>query len=173
MNVPIATILFMSLSLLTTSLCAQERKFRDWRVGLLSGNSGVYAGTTSDSNGIFGQYCLKETSSCYWLLATDINCTEGNKYPVLVNSDAGASSQELYCIKVEGKPRYAFTDFDSINEIVAASKRVGIAFPMANSQFQVSRFSLAGSSDAIEVMLKVANALTKPNSSNNTKDQRL
>jgi hypothetical protein len=168
-----ATVLFMSLLLTTAGLSAQERKFRDWRVGILSGNSGVYAGTTNDSNGIFGQFCLKEDASCYWLLATDINCTEGNKYPVLVNSDAGASSQELYCIKIDGKPRYAFTNFDSINEIITASSRIGIAFPMANSQFQVSRFSLVGSNDALEVMLKVANELTKSSTSTNTKDQRL
>ena len=171
MTIRALVILSVAQLLLCENSFSQERKFKDWWVGLLNGDIGVFAGTTNDSNGVFGQFCLKEANNCYWLMTTDLDCTEGSKYPVLVNSDAGASNQELYCLKVEGKPRYAFSNFDAINETVATSKRISIALPIGNSQFQVSRFSLSGSNDAIEVMLKVAKAMAKQTKS--TKDQRM
>jgi len=46
--------------------------------------------------------------------------------------------------------------FDDMDKIVRKSSRVGLVVPMQNDQFKVARFSLAGSSKAIERMLAAA-----------------
>jgi hypothetical protein len=140
---------------------AEGRQYGAWNVGAMSDNEGLYAGTVNDSNGIFSQYCLASDASCYWILGIDIDCEIGNKYPTLVNSDAGASYQEIYCFKIGGKPRFAFANFDAIDGVVKASRRISIAFPMQGGQFKVSRFALDGASEALEVMIKAAKVLLK------------
>lgn len=171
MRAPTLATALAALSLACASGLAQDRRFGAWSVGLITGGGGVYAGTTNDSNGIFGEFCFKDSATCYWLLANDIDCNEGNKYPVLVNSDAGAQSLEVYCFKIDKSSRFAFSDFKAVEQVVTQSKRFSIAFPMKGGQFQVSRFSLDGATDAIEVMEKVAAAMKTSRES--TRDQRL
>lgn len=140
---------------LLQSLCpAQERRFGSWEVGLIVGNEGVYAATINDSKAIFGQYCFFENGKCLWLLANDIDCQTGSEYAVLVNSDAGASSLKLMCVKIEGKARYAFAEFNEIDQAIRVVSKFGIAFPLQSGLFQVNRFSVDGATQAISFMQK-------------------
>lgn len=164
----LASVLCLGTS---ASLAADPKKIGDWWVGPITGNEGLFAAIMNDSKAAFGQYCYEESSTCYYILATDLNCEEGNSYPVLVNGDAGASHHQLLCIKVGGKTRYAFKDFELIDGAVRESNRLGIAFPLESGQFQVSRFSLNGSVKALDLMRAAMERVV--NNPTSTRDKRL
>jgi hypothetical protein len=150
---------------------AQEKHFGAWVVGLLGENEGVYAQTTNDSGGVLGEYCYKKEATCVWALANDVKCEQGSKYTVLVNSDAGAVSMEIACLVLDGKAFYAFAHFDSIDGIARNASRVGIAFPMKNGLFQVSRFSLDGASSALALTKKVGEKMVEKANTSSTVDR--
>jgi hypothetical protein len=135
----------------------------------------VYAATVNDSGHVLGQYCYSE-GTCLWLLGLRTRCSENEKYPALVNADAGAQSIEIYCAgELPGTPglyTYAFTEFDKVTEFVTKSNRVGIAIPLQSDEFRVIRFDLNGASAAIASMQKVAAQKTRP-ARQGTRDQKL
>jgi hypothetical protein len=138
----------------------------------MAGNEGVFAATINDSKGILGQYCYREEASCIWILSNEVGCEDGSQYPVLVNSDSGAVSTTIMCAKLHGKPRYAFAEFDVIDNIVRHSEWLGIAFPMKSGFFQVSRFPLNGAGAAVTFMRKVGDSMVQP-AKTGTLDQKL
>lgn len=172
-NLSARSALYIFLAFACVPTVMAQPQFQSWFYGTIPGDEGVYAATVNDSNGVIGQYCYKDGGNCIWLLKTDIECTESHKYPVLVNTEAGAANMQLLCIKTGGQPRYAFTDFESINNLITSSSNIGIAFPMENGRFQVSRFSLAGAVKAISYMRDVAAQIVKPKKNSGTKDERL
>lgn len=149
---------------------AQETRFGDWSVGVMAGEEGIYAATVNDSGGLLGQYCYKENSKCLWLLANDINCDAGSKYSVLINADSGAATTQVACVKIGGKSRYVFVDFDLIATTVRDSEWIGIASPLKNGRFQVSRFSLAGAARAVALVNKAVESAVG-NASRSTRDE--
>lgn len=149
---------------------AQEKRFGAWAVGTMKENAGAFAATVNDSGGLLGQYCYREREQCVWLLSNDIGCEDGAKYPVLVNADSGAATTQIVCMKVSGKPMYAFAEFDLIDGIVRQADWVGFAFPMASGQFRVSRFALEGAASAVEFMRKVMDQVIE-RVGRSTKDQ--
>jgi hypothetical protein len=158
------------MTCLSLPASAQEKHFGSWTAGGLSGNERItFAATINDSGGVLGLYCFVSEGNCFWLLSNDVDCTEGNRYPVLVNADAGSSSQEIFCMKLQGKRGYAFANFEAIDATVRASKRIGIAFPMADGYFSVSRFSLDGASAAISFMASLREAMQQKS----TRDTKL
>jgi hypothetical protein len=165
-------ISLLMLTLASLSASAQEGQFGSWAVGSIVGNEGLYAATMNDSNALLGQYCYFEGENCVWLLANDLGCENGSKYPVLINTDAGATSMELECMKLGGKPRYAFTDFQSIDKSISETSNLGIAFPLQSGRFQVNRFSMNGAIKAITFM-RNAGELAISKKKNSTKDIRL
>jgi hypothetical protein len=58
--------------------------------------------------------------------------------------------------------RYAFTDFDSIDGLVAKSSKIGVALPLEGDQFRVIRFDLNGATKAVGSMRGVAERRTQP-----------
>jgi hypothetical protein len=149
---------------------AEETRFGSWSVGPITGNVGAYAATVNDSGGILGQYCFRDTARCIWVLMNDIGCKKGDKYPVLVNADVGASTTEILCIEVDGKARYAFTNFELIDDTVRRSEWLGFAFPMQNGLFKVSRFHLQGAAKAITFMRQVMDKVVE-SAATSTRDQ--
>lgn len=169
----LATILATALLSTSSAVEAQTQQFGSWAVRVTEGNETLYAGTVNDSNAVFGQFCYPSEGSCYWLLANNIQCSSGSRYPVLVNADSGASSLEVLCLQIDETSRYAFTNFDAIDAVVKGSQRLGIAFPMANGLFQVNRFSLEGATDAVEFMRAVGDRRQSSSKPRGTKDQTL
>lgn len=162
----------LALALANVPTCASAQVFfGDWGTGTTSAGGGLFAATINDSKAIFGQYCYPSAGNCYWLLANDIDCETGSKYPVLINSDAGASSQEVYCFRYGGKPSMAFADFSTIDRIARTSTRLAVAFPMKSGLFQVNRFSLDGAGKALDAMRDAAQTLMQKDTS--TKDRVL
>lgn len=163
----------LALTLLVHDASAQERKFGAWSVGVSESKAVVYAGTNNESNGVFGQFCQSTEAVCSWVLINSLDCEVGSKYSVLVNSDAGAAAHETTCFKVDGKPRHVFTKFDEITATVLKSSKIAVAFPVGDSQFQVSRFSLSGSNEALDLMGKTGRQMMQKNKGKDTRDQML
>lgn len=154
-----ALTLLLSLALtgMSPASAADTETFGNWMVGTIEGGEGFFAATVNDSNAVLGQYCYLESGDCLWLLATSTNCDEGERYPVLVNADAGSAQLELVCRKLGKKPRYIFTNFESIDKSVRNSgKYIGFAFPLQSGLFQVDRFLLDGAVESLVRMRAVA-----------------
>ncbi len=148
-----------------------EKTFGDWTVAAMADGSGAYAATMNDSKGLLGLYCYKESGNCIWLLANDIQCQDERRYPVLANSDSGALSTVIVCMKLGDRPRYAFADFDEIEGAILKSEWLGIAFPLASGRFTVSRYSLQGAKEAVALLRKVMGAVIER--SQGTRDQSM
>jgi hypothetical protein len=136
---------------------------------------GLYAATVNDSGNLLGQYCNTANSTCFWMIALKTGCKAESKYPILVNSDIGAHSLEVYCggeIK-NGYHRYFFTNFDAIDNLVKNSTRIGFAAPLQGDQFQVVRFSLSGARATIDRMRAAAAEGSNKPVRSDTRDQRL
>lgn len=153
----LSVLLSLVLGVLSPAAAADTESFGNWMVGTIEGGEGYFAATVNDSNAVLGQYCYVESGDCLWLLATSTNCEEGERYPVLVNADAGSAQLELVCRKLGKKPRYIFTNFESIDKSVRNSgKYIGFAFPLQSGLFQVDRFLLDGAVESIVRMRAVA-----------------
>ncbi len=167
--------LMLILALFVGTLQAQPRSFSDWTMGRQSGEEGLFAATQNDSGNILGKYCFAELASCVYLLGMKTSCVKGNRYPVLVNASTGSETLEVYCGGALGSLnlyQYIFSDFDKINRTVLEASKVGFAVPLHNDQFNVVRFSLIGSNEAIDAMTQAYRRSGTPGRSN-TRDQRL
>jgi hypothetical protein len=113
-----------------------------------------------------------------WLIGVEQSCIEGNRYPVLANTDTGALHLDVVCAgRIEGSTRYryAFSNFDEVDGIIRKAARVGFALPLEGDAFVVVRFTLNGAVRAITVMREAATARANPNApaTGGTRDQRL
>ncbi len=167
------TFATLALIFLVQDAFAQERRFGAWAVGLLNDKSGSYAATANESDVVFGQSCQVTGAGCSWFLIPRYECTVGGNYTVLVNSDAGTAAHTLSCATAEGKTHYRFNDSEQITSLVSKSSEIAFAFAKAGSQFQVSRFSLNGSNDALTLMLKTATIMGQKNNGSGMRDQVL
>lgn len=129
--------------------------YGNWLVGVQEGNTGLFAATVNDSGLAMGEYCSdKPKANCIWLVAADLNCDQGAKYPALGNTDGGEFSLELVCgsNKVNNRSVYIFTDWSQLESAIKKSKQIGIAVPMPGNRFEVWKFSLNGMVDATRAM---------------------
>jgi hypothetical protein len=78
---------------------------------------------------------------------------------------------EIACLVLDGKAVYAFTNFDSIDGVVRSASRIGIASPMKNGLFQVSRFSLDGASAALKLAKQTGEQMVEKANSSSTVDR--
>jgi hypothetical protein len=151
-------LIFVVISVLLVSASnaqTRTRTFVDWTMGTQTAEEGLFAATTNDSGNILGKYCFATLDGCMYLLAMKTSCEQGNKYPVLVNANTGSQTLEVYCNGLLGRYnlyQYVFTEFDKIEDTVLRANRVGFAVPLQSDQFNVIRFSLMGSNEAIEAM---------------------
>jgi hypothetical protein len=170
------------IAALLVSLClsvqAEEpvvKRVGDWMIGLMENQEGIFIATMNDSKAVLGKYCFFEENQCLWLLLNDIDCNNKNEYPVLINSDVAADHMTMICTKMaDGTPRYAISPFDTINAHIEKSNRIGIAFPLDSGKFQISRFSLTGAKDAMQLIQdffkKVSEKLQEGGETENTHD---
>ncbi len=152
-----SVLLSLALGVLPPAKAADTESFGNWMVGTIEGGEGYFAATVNDSNAVLGQYCYLESGDCLWLLATQTDCEEGGRYPVLVNADAGSAQLELVCRKLGKKPRYIFSNFEAVDKSIRNStKYIGFAFPLQSGLFQVDRFLLDGAVESLVRMRAVA-----------------
>ena len=148
------------------SLDSVSEEYSDWAV--MNGDGTPYrynALTVSTDNEAYLVYSCHVNSACYLTMLITATCDVGSSYPMLMNSDSGASAVSTKCIDIHqdiGAAEYSFEDPDSVlAETVFMDTRIGIAIPMADGKFKAVRFSLMGSQEAMARAIELAN--TSPN----------
>lgn len=154
-------LLVLTSSLMCSPLYAETFASKDWAWST-DGDGFYYAATANATGHILGQYCYFESGSCLYIVGIGITCEEGHEYPAVINSDASSSHVTLVCAhKYEGQNVLFIRGFDDVDRIIRAATRIGIAIPMENDQCKVSRFGLAGSTYAIDLMRAASAARMK------------
>jgi len=140
---------------------AEAKVNKDWFWDL-SGSEYVYAATINPEKRILGQYCYFKDNGCYYLVTLGITCETGSEYPSILNSDAGVEEVRLICgHKKDGENVFFIKPFDKVDNLVKNAKTVGFAVAMNSSRFKVVRYSLSGSSYAIDKMRTGAEIINK------------
>lgn len=143
-------IMLIALLLLSSNVAAEKKRFGDWFV-VRAEIGDMVAGTQQDNFSKALVYrCFKALNKCGHVLIADIECEDEHTYPVLVNSEYSALSMNTLCSVNDGRSELILTEFDLIHEIIKKSNIIGIAVPMASGHFKVVRFSLNGSSKAMD-----------------------
>jgi hypothetical protein len=92
--------LIFALLIVVTQLHAADQTFGSWFVGTTKDNDGMYTATVNDSGIIFGKYCFFSGNTCYWTVSDGSTCETSASYPVLMNSDSGATAAMLQCVAI-------------------------------------------------------------------------
>ncbi len=140
---------------------AEVQMNKDWGWDL-SGSEYVYAATQNQDGRILGQYCYFSESSCVYLVSLGITCESGSDYPSILNSSAGVTDVNLFCgHEYQGENVFFIKPFDVVDNIIKKADNVGFAVAMEEGTFKVVRFSLSGSTYAIEMMRAGAEILNE------------
>ena len=128
----------------------------------MSGSEYVYAATVNTDGRILGQYCYFSESSCVYLVSLGITCEPGSEYPSILNSSAGVADVRLVCGHMyQGENVFFIKPFDDVDNLIKQANNVGFAVAMEEGTFKVVRFSLSGSTYAIEMMRAGAEILNE------------
>lgn len=162
-NALIATMASILTAIVSPLAWTADARYGDWFVDLGSPNK-KFAYTGNQAGEVFGQLCTYDSdgNNCVYVFSMDLECEEGNEYPVLVNSDVGASHQRIACGgKASGASYRYYFYFDEIHKTIEDGSRIAIVFPTKSDQFRVLRFSLIGSETAIRIMNEAAERMFK------------
>ncbi|MFC3469167.1 hypothetical protein ACFOHT_04745 [Massilia oculi] len=140
---------FILAALLGISMQANaNEKIGAWEV-IIDGGDIQIAKTTNRNGEVAGVLCFASTNSCSAYFSWSLTCDENGKFPVLINSAAGANYTDATCATVAGN-RLMF--LDDLNMSVLGFEgggEIGFAVPLQNGQFSVSRFDCSGATAAI------------------------
>jgi hypothetical protein len=127
----------------------------DWSSQFLEGMG--EASTHENGQSMLGMLC--GNGSCRYYFANGLDCEASANYPLMVTTDVGAVPIEAVCepmATANGDVMlYWFAETPQLNEAFTKTPVVGIAFPMTNGEFRISRFSMNGFTDAVERMVDV------------------
>jgi hypothetical protein len=164
----IAAVLFLTITG-SVAVNAQENRFGEWTVDFTNDKTNVYAATANDSGSVLGEYCSLEKHVCNWMLAMDTACEGAGVFPLLGNAASGSVQLGVTCGGKVATPsgqvyQYFFTSWKDLELLLKDSGLVGFAFPLADGQFKVTRFSLTGRTDAMALAESVMTAKPKSDS---------
>ena len=114
--------------------------------------------TPNASGSALGVVC--DASGCVSFINPQIDCNEKSSYPALVSSPAGSASISLTCRHLGERRLYILSDISPLVDVMTIGGTIAIAFPMPNSEFSVSRFSLTGAARAYARIAQLAHAST-------------
>jgi len=144
---------FIFLSLLSLPAIAGEKvAYQNWIVDM-SGNT-TEAYTANDSKSSFGVFCAAD--KCLFYLHQALQCQPNAKYSVLMNSATVSTALSMQCTQIGGNLFQILDPFDAVLNAVKAGDTIGFAVALQSGAFGVTRFSLAGSTEAIRRALEEA-----------------
>jgi hypothetical protein len=159
----IVLTLLVGLALLVGAADVGAEQFGDWFAGT-NGATALYAASANETGNVFGQFCYLGEGSCVWLIGVKTRCQQGDRYPVLANTNRGAMQLEVLCDGRldSGLYRFAFTNFEQVEKLVTYSERVSFAMPVEEAQFGIVRFSLQGATAALSELREAAQRRITP-----------
>lgn len=123
-------------------------KYGDWTVTKVQGASN--ASTKNDSGSSIGWLCIGNNETCGPYISVAVDCTENATYPIMINSSVGAFHSTTSCILLAGGKYHLVNEIDIFSQAVESGGEIGIAFPLQDGKFKVSRFSTVGAIAAIK-----------------------
>ena len=146
----------------------------DW-VWNIDDPEAVHAGTENSAGNVLAQFCYPNDGSCIYVVSMGLDCKEGDSYTALVNTKSGATAIELLCggehDGESGSHLLVFQNFEEIDELVRKNSQIGFAIALAEGEFKAVRFSLRGSSQALDLMRRAAERLNEQ-AARKTKDSQ-
>lgn len=148
------------LSFLSLEATAGEKvAYQNWIVDI-SGNT-TEAYTANESKSSFGVFCAAD--KCLFYLHQALQCQPGAKYSVLMNSVTVSTALSMQCTQIGSNLFQILDPFDAVLNAVKVGDTIGFAVALQSGAFGVTRFSLAGSTDAIRRALQeAAKAVQRP-----------
>ena len=119
--------------------------YQNWIVDMSGVTTEAY--TANDSNSSFGLFCSGE--KCLFYLHQALQCQPNAKYSVLMNSATLSTALSMQCTQI-------LDPFNAVLEALKSGETIGFAVALQSGAFGVTRFSLAGSGDAIKRALSEA-----------------
>lgn len=124
----------------------------DWGRGINPSGS-HYALTVNASKSALGQFCSSQGNCWYSINVSEVRCDKGARNFGLASSTLGSEPISLRC---GDNNVYLIEDFDEMDVTVRNAANVGIVVPLVGGEFSVSRFSLRGSTYAVDGMRAAA-----------------
>jgi hypothetical protein len=134
----------------------QTRTFGAWTVVMSDDKRDLIAATSVDGDKFLAYRCFGNVGRCMHSIVLDIECEEGESYPLLVNASSSAVAMTCTCSK-SAELYELIPDFDQFYSILQNSTgAIGFALPLASGQFKVVRFNLTGVRDAMTLAERAA-----------------
>ena len=148
------------LSFLSLQATAGEKvAYQNWIVDMSGSTTEAY--TANDSKSSFGVFCAAD--KCLFYLHQALQCQPGAKYSVLMNSATVSTALSMQCTQIGSNLFQILDPFDAVLNAVKVGDTIGFAVALQSGAFGVTRFSLAGSTDAIRRALQeAAKAVQRP-----------
>lgn len=151
----LAVIIVLFFSVVVSAVAEDKVEHGDWTSQFLEGIG--EASTHENGMSLFGMLCGND--SCRYYFGNGLDCEPGVNYPLMLTTDVGAVPVESVCepmTTANGELLlYWFTETSQLNEAFTKTPAIGMAFPMTNGEFKLSRFSMNGYTDAVERMVTV------------------
>jgi hypothetical protein len=154
------SLLLSFLCCLSLHVIAGEKvAYQNWIVDMNGSTTEAY--TANDSKSSFGVFCAAD--KCLFYLHQALQCQPGAKYSVLMNSTTVSTALSMQCTQIGGNLFQILDPFDAVLNAVKVGGTIGFAVALQSGAFGVTRFSLAGSTDAIRRALQeAAKAVQRP-----------
>ena len=167
----LAVVIALIFSVVLNVVAEDRAEHGDWTSQFLEGMG--EASTHENGLSMFGILCGDD--SCRYYFANGLDCEPSVNYPLMLTTDVGAVPVEAVCEPMmtdNGEVLlYWFAETPYLNEAFTKTPAIGIAFPLTNGEFKLSRFSMSGFTDAVERMVEVMRA-AKPQESTQETDQQ-
>jgi hypothetical protein len=140
----------MILALICGTLSANTSKFtsKDWVVEVH--RQFLIAETKNSSGHFFAQACLVDSGDCFYGMKNlGLRCRPDREFSASIKSNLGVLNTKLTCLDTESG---AFSSFDEIDSMARKADYLEITVHVGKNERKISRFSLAGSEVAINVM---------------------
>lgn len=124
----------------------------DWGRGVNTDGS-HYALTINTSKSALGQFCSSQGNCWYGINVSKVRCAKGDKNLGLISSALGSEHITLLC---GDNNTYMIEEFGETDHTVRNASSIGIVIPLQDGRFEVSRFSLSGSTRAVDGMRAAA-----------------
>lgn len=141
------------------SYAGEKVSYQNWIVDMNGATTEAY--TANDSKSSFGVFCAAD--KCLFYLHQALKCQPNAKYSVLMNSATVSTALSMQCTQIGGNLFQILDPFDAVLNAVKAGDTIGFAVALQSGAFGVTRFSLAGATDAIKrALLESAKAAQRP-----------
>jgi hypothetical protein len=129
------------------------------------------AKSLNDAGGVAGVLCFISQKTCNAYFATSIPCDEGEKYPIMMNSIAGAMNTQATCTRYGSNKFLVLENMGAVVDAFEDGGEVAFVMPARENKFIVSRFNCVGAKSAIrkatkfvELQPKLKTSLTQSSS---------